>query len=361
MIPKSHISHVVRVLLALFALAGACYAQGEERTIEKLSWSFEPVEIMSIKAKGRDLEFGRSFHDEEDWLTGLTITAKNISDQSISSIELELIFPRAEGNDYVHFMHYGKDPSARDATLVRQVPPGETAEIKINPLNIAIIHDQLVGLGYSPKVQRAQIRVRSVTFTDGTMWSGDFILSPDPQNPHRKINPKRVEKPYPRKGPAQASVSSKRQEWASRRFNHLRFVANNILDAMAMTSRPNAPPFQTLQCDKDFLASTDLECNKIGPAPEDKDPCKYPFDALFTPNKVFTANARERTATVACAFRAWSSTCPAAGSPASPYAESSARRRYAHGDGRACLSLCARRRCKQDRQRLKRSGKSLSG
>ena len=187
--------------LAVVAIVASlpCYAQGDERTLEKLSWRFEPVEIIALTTKGQAREFGRRFQDEEDWLTGLTVVARNITDQSIARIEIELIFPRPEGREFVSFIRYGKDPADASAAYVSQIQPGETAEVQIHPVNVPIIRTKLLGLGYPSKVQTAQLRIREVTFADGTMWSGDFILSPDLTDPDRKINPREVTKPYARK------------------------------------------------------------------------------------------------------------------------------------------------------------------
>ena len=232
-----------------------CYAQGDERSLEKGSWRFEPVEVLGLKTKGQTREFGRKFMDEDDWLTGLTVVARNISDHPIARIEFELSFPRAEGREFVSFIVYGKDPAAPNAAYVRQVQPGETVDVQVHPVNVPAIQAKLLGLGYPPKVKRAQIRLSSVTFGDGTMWYGDLILSPDPQNPDRKINPREVTKPYPRKSRTQLSAI-RGQDWASRRFHHMRFVSKNVLDAMS----PSTPAFQGT-CDKLFIRREQKHCN----------------------------------------------------------------------------------------------------
>lgn len=171
------------------------FAQGQERKIDKLSWRDEPIRILSQKTKGKTIEFGKKFLEEDDWLRGLTVTARNVSDKPISRIELSLAFPRPEGTSediptYTVGMFYGRDPSDADAKSHKQILPGENVEVKLLEVNLPFIRADLESLGYPEKVTHAQILVSSVTFNDGTEWVGGDILYPDPANPKQKINPK---------------------------------------------------------------------------------------------------------------------------------------------------------------------------
>ena len=182
------------LLIAIVSIVG--YSQGNDRVIDKMSWSHEPIKITKLKTKGKPIELGRSFTEEDDWLTGLTITAENTSDKAISRIEFRLRFPRngnglgtEEKPTYVVSMTYGLDPAAPGAEKVKLLLPGETVDIKLNALNVPIIERTLQSLGYPEKTHHAQITVDSVTFSDGTQWAGDIILYPDPADPKRKIDP----------------------------------------------------------------------------------------------------------------------------------------------------------------------------
>ena len=292
---SKQICRLVNLIAIAIATCFPCYAQGDERTLEKLSWQFEPIEVTSVKTKGRLIEFGRKFNDQEDWLTDLTIVATNISEHPIVRIEIQLIFPRNEGLPYVHYMHYGKDPSLPDAALVKRVLPGETAEVKINPVNLPIIQKRLLELGYPPKLQRAQIQVASVTFDDGTMWNGDFLLTPDPQKPTRKINPQKIERPYKRKSQVQRSNNGTSKDWAAVRFHHLRFRASDLINRMESKARPTPAIFDDLlPCNVSFLVSDDFGCAF------EFDACRYRKDFFITPTYTFMANARKQPALADC-------------------------------------------------------------
>jgi hypothetical protein len=172
------------------------FAQEQERTISKMSWRTEPIKVVKVKTKGKAIELGKKFMEEDDWLRGLTVTVENVSNKLISRIELSLSFPRPEGPSetiptYSEKIIYGRDPSdIEDTEGQKQVLPGERVDVKQLEVNLPFIKADLESLGYPQKITRAEIRVDSVTFIDGSMWTGDEILYPDPINPKRKINPR---------------------------------------------------------------------------------------------------------------------------------------------------------------------------
>ena len=86
-------------------------------------------------------------------------------------------------------MTYGKDPAdALSGEVLKLLLPGNMAEIKLLDENLPIIKADLETAGCPKQIKRAQISIRSVTFVDGSQWSGGSILYPDPKNPKRKLN-----------------------------------------------------------------------------------------------------------------------------------------------------------------------------
>ena len=112
------------------------FAQGQERSIDKLSWRTEPIKILKLKTKDKEVELGKKFLEEDDWLKGLTVTVQNISDKAIARIEIELAFPRPGGGTkekptLVAAMIYGLDPAESGAETLKLVLPGESVDIKL--------------------------------------------------------------------------------------------------------------------------------------------------------------------------------------------------------------------------------------
>jgi len=183
-----------KLLCVIMLLQIAGHAQKQERMIDKMSWRSEPIRILQLKTRGRAIELGKNFEEEDDWLKGLTVTVKNVSDKVIARIEIEVAFPRPGGGTqekptFVTSMLYGLDPAEPGAEKVKLILPGESVDVKLLEVNLPLIKSALKDLGYPERITHAQIKVESVTFIDGSMWSGDDIFYPDPSDPKRKINP----------------------------------------------------------------------------------------------------------------------------------------------------------------------------
>jgi len=185
-----------KLLLPVFILACQTIAFSQsQRVVDKLSWQSEPVKFQKIKANGTDVELGKKFNSEKDWLNGFTVNVKNTSNKAIARIEINLAFPRATnaGPDvptYVVPMVYGLDPSDADFATQAMVLPGGVVDVKLQQANIPAIKQDLATLKYAEDVTHVRLTLRSVTFSDGSMWAADEILFPDPADPKQKINPR---------------------------------------------------------------------------------------------------------------------------------------------------------------------------
>jgi hypothetical protein len=241
--------------------------QGQERLIEKESWRNEPIQIVKLKTKGKDIELGKKFLEVDDWLRGLTARVKNTSDKPISRIELMLSFPRPKATDsdelptYSVLMVYGKEPSL-EAQNQEQVLPGESVDVKLLEVNLPFIKIDLEKHGYPEKITRARIMVEAVTFNDGTTWSGGKILHPDPDNPglKRDLRLPRPLKTSPRRSalPIQSSVP---------RFQNASF---RVHDSMLMLNSGQVPSVKAglpqggyLRCTTVFVTTEYPSCGTI--------------------------------------------------------------------------------------------------
>ena len=173
--------------LTLFPILAT--AQTLPRVIDKMTWRTEPIKIEKITTNGAVVELGKRFPGDKDWLKGLTILVKNVSDKAIARIELNLDFPRSEPVPedvpfYSMPLVYGLDPldypnSGHPPILL----PGERGELRLPDVNLPVIKKDLADLGYPEDVTRARLRLDVVIFLDRLMWGSDEILHPDPKNP----------------------------------------------------------------------------------------------------------------------------------------------------------------------------------
>lgn len=186
---------VLLTFLSILFLDGVAFSQQAERFIDKLSWRTEPIQIVKIKANGKSVELGRKFQAGEDWLNGLIITTQNVSEKAIVRVELTLAFPPPKGSSppkptVVVPMVFGTDPALESPSVaLKLVNPGDRVEIELLEGNLPSIRKDLERLGYGVKVTHAQIRIRSVTFIDGSQWIGDEVIYPNPNNPKKGLTP----------------------------------------------------------------------------------------------------------------------------------------------------------------------------
>ncbi|HVG32016.1 MAG TPA: hypothetical protein VM911_03015, partial [Pyrinomonadaceae bacterium] len=288
---------ILSFLGALVFLALMGFSQGQERMIDKISWQTEPVQLRKLKTKGKPIELGKKFLEQDDWLRGLSVNAVNISDKSISRIEIELSFPRTERASeelpvYVVAMIYGQEPSSDDETQ-KQLLPGENTDVKLLEVNLPFINSALESLGYPAKITHAQVMLSSVTFNDGTTWSADKILYTDPSNPHQKMI-----RPIPEKfrTSGQSSLSSKSAVFGFQKASFRRLVA----PPLSSSSRASFGKFwarssrsMALSCNTVYLGDETHNCSTAG--------CSYTTD-LYDDNIELLGirDARKQLSSVQC-------------------------------------------------------------
>lgn len=184
------------LLIGLFVPA-AVPAQAQERTIKRVKWHDEPLEITKLEVKGKEISFNRSFDAEgDDWFRDLTVSVKNVSGQAIHFIDLGLTFEPGGGGDIPSQDHllYGCPPrfsGEADAPKCDQSPlkPNETATLALQDYEGT--RRFLNETGKPQNINGFEVSIGEVIFADGRMWSGGQILKRDPNDPNRWLPEKR--------------------------------------------------------------------------------------------------------------------------------------------------------------------------
>jgi hypothetical protein len=133
----------------LLTLAGALllppltgFAQEPDRVIERVPWRTEPIKIIKLKTKNKEVEPGKKFSEADDWLVGLTVTVQNTSNKPIARIELWLAFPPPKGSSpekprVADGMIWGQEPAtASPSEELKLILPGESVELKLLESNL---------------------------------------------------------------------------------------------------------------------------------------------------------------------------------------------------------------------------------
>ena len=98
--------------------------------------------MQKVETRGRPIEIGKKFAEDDDWLDGLKVIVKNTSDKVITRIVIGLSFPRPsrapDETTYLVAMMYGNDPADENFDVLKQVNPGATAEVKTIKSNVPI-------------------------------------------------------------------------------------------------------------------------------------------------------------------------------------------------------------------------------
>src|SRR5262245_33867143 len=71
-----------------------------DRIVVRKPWRVEPVKVIAAKNKKKqNIEIGKSFDDDDDWLDGFTLTVVNNYDKVVTALTIEIIFPREPGDN----------------------------------------------------------------------------------------------------------------------------------------------------------------------------------------------------------------------------------------------------------------------
>lgn len=169
----------LRLLATVLVLTSAPLAFAtppRNRIIKKLSRPDEPVAIISVRVKGKAVEFGKPFAGRNNWLGGLRFVIKNTSTKTVSWARVALTFqngkePAPHLNDV---MTYGI--GRWDIDKIRgggpPLKPGESAEVSYPWEQYQSIRDILDGMGYPQSIAQIEVSVDQVIFADQPelMW-----------------------------------------------------------------------------------------------------------------------------------------------------------------------------------------------
>lgn len=165
-------------------------AQKQERLLKKLSWQNEPIRVVVVKIQGREIKLNEKFPDDDDWLRGLKIKIRNMSDKAIIFINLRLDFPIPEGSAVdvpsSYDFEYGRNPQIPIGVKSSDFPPallpGETREIMMADPEYNRLIEFLEGTHYPRSIRHVEIVLDQVLFDDDSMWQAGGIFRRDPND-----------------------------------------------------------------------------------------------------------------------------------------------------------------------------------
>src|SRR5215469_1003617 len=140
--------------------AGSAHSTGLKTLTRQNRFSNEPVEITSISVNGQSVRLRNKpvrLTEGNDWLRGLVVRFKNVTDRPISAVEFHLAVaePGYLTTLITFTLKYGLTPSSLNPGATELLMPGATAEVALS----ATWYDQA-------KLSHAQGRASSIALAD---------------------------------------------------------------------------------------------------------------------------------------------------------------------------------------------------
>jgi hypothetical protein len=160
------------------------------KLVKKSSFADEPIKIVKVKGKGKDLSLNEKFKsDDADWLRDLTFTVENTSGKAITHLSFALFFPPranglAGGGSYTFDLrfavspqseHYAESRRRRPERVIRQ---NEKFDLSLSAEEYEHIRKSLNHFGYPADIREVEIWLDEVGFDDGTYQIGSRIFGP---------------------------------------------------------------------------------------------------------------------------------------------------------------------------------------
>src|SRR6266403_5625060 len=162
-----------------------------ERTVVRKPWRIEPVKVIAAKnKKNGNIEIGKAFDDDDDWLDGFTVTVVNNYDKTVTAMVIDMVFRRDPGDTRPPLgwpVYFGPHPSSpeylhRDPNKIIKV--GETADLSLSPEDYKWLMVFLKQNDFPVSIGRVEMVISDVGFEDGSLLHrGTFFLQ-DPKNPN---------------------------------------------------------------------------------------------------------------------------------------------------------------------------------
>lgn len=177
---------VAEVAVILTIVTAASFStQAQELKDRQLTWAYDystvqmPIEILSITLNGNEIRPGEKVKGDENWVKGLTIKIKNISDQPISYLNVHFKFPMPNGFVSATALYYGiNHGDNRRGPSPPSIQPGETKELVLTKQNYDSVRFVLAQAKVSSDFDIAPFYIERVCFENqpDVIWQAGWLM-----------------------------------------------------------------------------------------------------------------------------------------------------------------------------------------
>jgi hypothetical protein len=218
-----------------------------ERVVMKKRWRLEPVKVVAVKTKHKtDVEVGRAFNEEDDWLDGFAVTVANNYDKTVTAMSILLVFRREAGDTRPPFawtMHFGpsaRTPEYNQRDKTKSIKPGHTHQLHVTPQNYESLQRGFREAGYMGPVRRVEVEVKEVGFEDGSMIYSGMRYVQDPAYPNDPTKKIQVPPPSVAQNQKIKTAPQRKQNTTGLSFVKTSFAVTDLLEPAKAVS---GPPF----------------------------------------------------------------------------------------------------------------------
>jgi hypothetical protein len=142
------------------------------------------IEIEEVRVEGTPITIGAPFGASADWLRNMGFRVKNLSDQSLISLQITLTLPQLQGAIQIPYLAPGCNLKIKQAC----VQPGQEVELT---MPAGGLYDWVKNSARERGTDFANINTATIMFAmvvlvDGTQWSSGCARTADPKSacPH---------------------------------------------------------------------------------------------------------------------------------------------------------------------------------
>jgi hypothetical protein len=169
------------------------------RVVQPVAYTDQPVEIVAVKVKGVPVKPKQKFDGDKDWLNGMTVTLKNVSDKPVACVSVLVTTYYARDGKHIKQRNgmdvqaaieliYGIQPTRpgeRDVSNYSPpLLPGETVEVVLSEKSRDELYLLLTQDDASTDIEELTVRVYEVFFEGDseTKWRIWRMLRRDPND-----------------------------------------------------------------------------------------------------------------------------------------------------------------------------------
>lgn len=181
---------ILTVSFLIWTVSPGWGAVHQEKILKQRDYhSDDPLKIVDISAANKQIRLDERFTAGDDWLNGMRLQFKNISNKDINYIEIQFNLPetRSSGNEMSFRSELGNMPALPVRNKPLLLKPNEDVTYNLNQDEYQSLLGFVRNRHRISDINDVELKIGFVVFADLTAWSGGILLKQSSSNPRRWI------------------------------------------------------------------------------------------------------------------------------------------------------------------------------